>query len=126
MNHQQGLFIQGSCHCGNVRLSISQLTPTAVSCNCSVCFRYAAIWGFFTEAEVSVEVGDKGLERYCHGDRMINFNRCGGCGSITHYTSTDPSPSSRLAVNYRMFKPEYLDEITVRHFDGADTWQFLD
>ncbi|USD64036.1 aldehyde-activating protein [Vibrio sp. SCSIO 43136] len=116
----------GQCHCGNVTISISKVTPTAVSCNCSICHRYAAIWGFFTEKEVSLDVGSVGLDTYCHGDKMINFNRCKGCGVVTHYTSTQPSPEARFAVNYRIFHREVLDITKIRLFDGADSWEFIE
>ncbi|WP_435448295.1 GFA family protein [Vibrio navarrensis] len=119
-------MITGRCHCGNVELSIPELTEAATSCNCSICSRYGAIWGYFTESDVEVKVGQAGLSSYCYGDKFINFNRCNECGCITHYTSTKPSPGSRLAVNYRMFPPSQASQVKVRLFDGADTWQFLD
>ncbi|CAM4131853.1 aldehyde-activating protein [Vibrio vulnificus] len=119
-------MITGRCHCGNVELSIPELTEAATSCNCSICSRYGAIWGYFTESDVEVKVGQAGLSSYCYRDKLINFNRCNECGCITHYTSTEPSPSSRLAVNYRMFPSSQASQVKVRLFDGADTWQFLD
>jgi hypothetical protein len=117
---------KGHCHCGNVQLKIPHLSERAVSCNCSICSRYASIWGHFTESEVSVEIGPKGISAYSHGDKMINFNHCNECGCITHYTSTKPSPTARLSVNYRMFGHEIVQQLNIRHFDGADTWEFLD
>lgn len=119
-------MIQGQCHCGNVKLSIPQLTENATSCNCSICSRYAAVWGYFTESDVQTSVGDQGISSYSYGDKMINFNRCNQCGCITHYTSTNPSPSSRVAVNYRMFNSDMLGQVNIRYFDGADTWQYLE
>ncbi|WP_081275154.1 GFA family protein [Vibrio nigripulchritudo] len=119
-------MVKGSCHCGNVQLSVEKFNQTAVSCNCSICSRYASIWGFYTEATVEVSVGQDGIDSYCHGDKYINFNRCSKCGCITHYTSTTPGPDSRLAVNYRMFPDFFTSDVKVRLFDGADTWQFFD
>ena len=118
-------MFQGKCHCGNVRLSIQKLTETGTSCTCSTCSRYASVWGYFTESEVQVEVGEHGITSYCHGDKMINFNHCTRCGCITHYTSVKSAPGARLAVNYRMFPVSSLQKIKVRVFDGADTWQYL-
>jgi len=117
---------QGECHCGNVRLSIPKLTATATSCTCSICSRYAAIWGYFKKSDVQVEVGEYGITSYCHGDKMIDFNHCTKCGCVTHYTSTGSDPEARLAVNYRMFPASSLQKITVKVFDGANTWQYLD
>ncbi len=119
-------MIQGKCHCGNVKLSIHKLTDTGTSCNCSICSRYASIWGYFTEAEVNVSIGKYGITTYCYGDKMINFNHCTFCGCITHYTSINSGQEERLAVNYRMFSSEVLDQIKVRFFDGADTWKYIE
>lgn len=119
-------MIQGSCHCGNVKLSIPYLTDTGTTCTCSICFRYGSIWGYFTESQVRVEVKEGELRPYSHGDKLINFNHCSICGCLTHYTSTSPTEESRLAVNYRMFSSDIVSKMKVRVFDGADTWQFLE
>lgn len=116
----------GSCHCGNVELRIPYISKTACSCNCSICQRYGAIWGYFEEAEVEVRVGPAGLSSYSHGDRQILFCFCAKCGCITHYLSADRQPRARLAVNYRAFPQQALGQLKIRHFDGADTWQYLD
>ena len=119
-------MFKGKCHCGNVELIIPRLTETATTCTCSICSRYAAIWGYFIESDVVVKVGERGIGSYSHGDKLISFNRCNACGCITHYSSTAPEPGSRLAVNYRMFSLTDISEVKVRIFDGADTWKYLD
>ncbi|UIP28771.1 GFA family protein [Photobacterium sp. TLY01] len=117
---------QGQCHCGNVRLTIARLTETATRCNCSLCHRYGALWGYLTESEVAVQVGESGTEYYEHGDKCIHFHRCKRCGCVTHYSSAPASGSDRLAVNYSMFSAREIRPIRIRLFDGADTWQFID
>ncbi len=120
------MSLKGSCHCGNVQLSVPHLTDTATECNCSICSRYAARWGYFTEQQVEVSVGEKGLQAYSYGDNMIAFQHCKNCGCLTHYTSTTPGPEARLAINYRMFGLDVMNTPVVRHFDGADSWKYLD
>jgi len=119
-------MIKGQCHCKNVRLSIAQLTKTATSCTCSICSRYAAVWGYFKESDVDVSVDEYGISSYSYGDKLINFNYCNRCGCITHYTSTKPTTNTTLAVNYRMFDAHVLKQVKIKVFDGADTWQYLD
>ncbi|TCS39761.1 GFA family protein [Reinekea marinisedimentorum] len=118
--------MKGQCHCGNVKLEIPEVTETGTSCNCSVCSRYGAIWGYFTKADVTLTIGDGGLSSYCYGDKSISFNFCKVCGGLTHYSSTTHGAGERLAVNYRMFGPDVLEQIRIRHFDGAATWKYLD
>jgi len=119
-------MIEGQCHCGNVQLSIPRLTETGTSCTCSICSRYASVWGYFTKSDVQVIVGKHGIDAYCHGDKTIKFNRCSNCGCVTHFTSRESKPDSKLSVNYRMFPATILQQIRVRVFDGADTWQYLE
>ncbi|QUJ66647.1 aldehyde-activating protein [Photobacterium sp. GJ3] len=115
----------GQCHCGNVKLTIARLTETATRCNCSLCSRYATLWGYLTESEVDISVGRYGTEHYSHGDKCIDFHRCGHCGCITHYSTTAKVESDRLAVNYNLFSSTEIASVRVRLFDGAETWQFI-
>ncbi len=119
-------ILTGYCHCGNVTLTISHPTKTATECNCSICSRYASIWGYFREPEVKVTIKESGVSDYSWGDKEILFHHCNKCGCITHYSSADKSKSDRIAVNYRMFKPALLKSIKIRHFDGAESWSYLD
>ncbi len=117
--------LKGQCHCGNVTLTIPYLTETGTECNCSICSRYAAVWGYFTEQEVEITVGPHGISNYCWGDKEITFHHCKICGCITHYSSNTPD-SDRVAVNYRMFNPSILQQLHIRLFDGADTWKVIE
>ncbi len=117
---------KAQCHCGNVKLEVSELTSTATQCTCSICRRYAAVWGYFSEQTVRLHIGDKGIKAYRHGDEMIDFYHCDHCGCLTHYRATTPTPESRFAVNYNMFDPNIKQALHIRTFDGADTWQYLD
>jgi hypothetical protein len=119
-------MVRGECHCGNVQFSLDAFGDNAVSCNCSICSRYASIWGFFTESTVNVSIGEAGLTKYSHGDRSINFLSCGRCGCVTHYTSSASAPDSKVAVNYRMFPSFNASKVMIRSFDGANTWTFID
>ncbi len=116
----------GQCHCGNVTISIPESPKTLTSCNCSICSRYASLWGYYTEKQVVVTAGKCGLKSYAWGDEHIDFHHCKNCGCITHYTSRDISKSDRVGVNFRMFEPELLKDIPVRLFDGAQSWQYID
>ena len=35
-------------------------------------------------------------------------------------------PEAYMAVNLRLADPDVVAKVPVRHFDGADTWEFLD
>lgn len=119
-------MIQLQCHCGNIKLKIPNLTDTMTSCNCSICARYAALWGYFVQSDVEISVGEYGSLQYCRGDREILFHFCNQCGCVTHYSAIVALPTSRVAVNYRMLEPQLIKRLAVRYFDGANTFKAVD
>jgi hypothetical protein len=44
---------------------------------------------------------------------------------VTHYTSTDKSPTQKVAINFKMVTPEEINNIQIRYFDGVDSWKYL-
>ena len=118
--------MQGSCHCGNISIKLNKEIDLVTSCNCSICHRYGAIWGYFQTSEVEVGNPELKTQTYQHGDKYIDFLHCATCGCVTHYTPTKKMESNKMAVNLRMMPKAILDSINIRLFDGADTWQFIE
>ena len=114
------------CHCGKVRIEIDELPETVSECNCSICRRYGALWGYYTREQVRLDAAPGALTAYVWGDRTIQFWHCRDCGCLTHYESVDKHARSRVAINARMLPLEVLQSLPVRHFDGADSWKYLD
>ena len=119
-------LLQGTCHCGAVRLTLPQAPDRATDCNCSLCRRIGGIWGYFEWGSVRIEAAEGALAEYVWGDRTLRTMRCANCGCATHWEPVDPAAGARHGVNLRMFPPELLGQVQVRRFDGADTWKFLD
>lgn len=113
------------CHCGNVRLTLLEPPATLTRCNCSICNRYGALWGYYPPDAVAIAVGQQGTSSYCWGDQCVNFIFCVKCGCCTHYTTTEKCDEQKVGVNFRMASPESIAGIRVRDLDGANTWQFL-
>ena len=123
-NDTSGLV--ASCHCGAVRIDLRELPATVTECNCSICRRYGALWAYYTRGQVTLHGAADQLAGYSWGDRQIEFRHCRHCGCLTHYESVEKGPDSRFAVNARMLPPDLMAALTVRHFDGADSWRYLD
>ena len=119
-------MIKGSCHCGAISFTAPRRPDWLTECNCSICRRTGARWGYFTRSEVEISAPDVGTIAYLQGDKTLVTHSCKNCGSTTHWLGVDEDPDGRMAVNFRMCEPSDIDDIPVRHFDGADTWQFLD
>ncbi len=116
----------GSCHCGAVTIELPSMPDTATSCNCSMCRRLAGVWAYYEFGTVRIAGHPENTQGYVQGDRTLTTIRCASCGCVTHWEPLPPEPGARHGVNLRNFDPRILESLRIRHFDGADTWQFLD
>jgi hypothetical protein len=117
-------MIEAACHCGAVRLTAPTAPETVTECNCSICRKLAARWAYYSPSQVGMPRAGS-TQPYVWGDRMLAFHRCKTCGVTTHWQSLDGA-QDRMGVNARLVDGLAWDKIRIRHFDGADTWQYLD
>lgn len=117
---------QGSCHCGNVRLTLPDTPTVATSCNCSLCRRIGGPWVYFEFGTVKIEGHPAFTTEYVQGDRTMRTIRCQTCGCVTHWEPINPEPGAKQGVHLGNFSQELIASVRVRRFDGADTWTFLD
>ena len=117
-------MIEASCHCNAVRFEISSRPESLTECNCSICRRLGARWAYYHPDQVKVisELDATGI--YLWGDRSIEFHHCRVCGCTTHYEGIGEHP--RRAVNARLMKTADTDGVSIRLFDGASSWTYLD
>ncbi|WP_269583006.1 GFA family protein [Roseibium sp. Sym1] len=120
------LPIRGACHCGSVSYELKVRPRFAISCNCSICRRLGAVWGHgdVGEAEITCEPG--ATLGYSHGDRELVFHTCKTCGSTTHWEAVAGPKKGRVTVNLNLAELGTVEAVGLRHFDGAETWTFLD
>lgn len=116
-------MLKGSCHCGAVTLEIAELPSHLTECNCSLCRRLGARWGYAHPSRVKL---DGPTDSYVQGDRTLELHRCKTCGIHTYWVSVDKVNADRMGYNARLFEPTRFANVPVRHLDGADTWQYLD
>ncbi|HEX4389251.1 MAG TPA: GFA family protein [Steroidobacteraceae bacterium] len=118
--------LEGTCHCGAVRIRVRQGPRTLTSCNCSICRRYGALWAYYAASSVSVRARRGALEKYSWNRRIRNYYRCSRCGCVTHYRYREKRRDTTVGVNAVNFDPAALRGSRVRHLDGAGSWKFLD
>ena len=116
----------GSCHCGAVEIVYHGTPEKLVSCNCSICRRLAPLWAHGPEGVVAVKAPEGGLRRYNWGDRGIDFCACATCNCITHWEGRENATPRPMALNFNLVDPAAIAHLRIRHFDGADSWIFLD
>ena len=119
-------MIKGSCHCGNVSVTMERLPHSVTSCNCSICYRLGAIWGYYHPAKLNASSDSAPLANYTWGKKHMRFFHCPLCGCVTHYETTEASGNNWVGVNFRMMDATVIDSVPVRYFDGADTCKYLD
>lgn len=118
------MVITGSCHCGAVRYEYRHTPRWTTSCNCSICRRLGVLWIYAFIPRITVTGPTRS---YAHGEKSIAFHSCAHCGCTTHWENLRPEgDQARMAVNLRLADPDVVASVPVRHFDGADTWEFLD
>lgn len=117
-------MIEAACHCGAVRLTAQTAPDQVTECNCSICRRIAARWAYYRPAEVGLPRPGS-TQPYVWGDRMLAFHRCRTCGVTTHWQSLDGA-QERMAINARLIEGLDWTTLRIRHFDGAETWKYLD
>lgn len=120
-------LLQGSCHCGAVRVTLPATPEKATSCNCSICRRLGALWVYYEVGTVSVEGHPGHTTEYIQGARTLRTVRCKTCGVATHWEPLQPKPGSKHGVNLRIFDPKLQGSVVVTRVDGANnTWNVID
>ena len=109
----------GSCHCGNVRYSVSlDLSAPAVSCNCSICGRSGSLLTFVPAAQFTLERGEDALTDYQFNKKIIHHLFCSTCGVESFARGTAPDGSPTVAVNVRCLDNIDLSRLERVPFDG--------
>lgn len=111
-------MIEMSCHCGAVRFAVETAPEDVTDCNCSICRRLGALWGYYQRPQIRFEADNGPTDTYAWNRRILEFHRCRSCGCVTHWSAVDRA-YERMGVNARLMSSEALAQIPVRQFDGA-------
>ena len=91
-------------------------------CNCSLCGKTGARWGYFHPSEVSAEGASNGYCRDDKADPGAQIRFCATCGVTTHFVSTASAVArfgdSVMGVNMRLADEDDLAGIELRYPDG--------
>lgn len=120
------MTIKASCHCGKVKFELNDEPKWLTECNCSICSKIGALWAHSDIENITISMPEDGTIRYIWGDKGIAFHSCKNCGNSTHWENLGKGDDLHMAVNMRMLDPKDIANIKIRHFDGADSWEFLD
>ena len=119
-------MFEASCHCGAVHIEISRAPTHLTECNCSTCRKFGTRWAYYTKDEITIRAAPGATVAYVHGDKTLETHHCRVCGCITHWWGISTEAADRCAVNARLMPPKDIEGIRIRHFDGAESWTYLD
>jgi hypothetical protein len=77
-----------SCHCGRIRIALERRPDFIHECNCTMCSKTGARWGYFHPSEVTVAGSGTGYCREDKDDPNAQLHFCPTCGSTTHFVLT--------------------------------------
>jgi len=115
-----------TCHCGRIRVALTAKPAYVNECQCSVCYKLGAIWGYLERRMVDVTTADDAsLQPYIrsdeNGDGDVSFNRCSHCGSLVSWTRVPGKPEDggeRTGMNCRLLEPKELEGLDRRRGTG--------
>ncbi|NCP13436.1 MAG: aldehyde-activating protein [Sphingomonadales bacterium] len=77
-----------ACFCGGVRLLTTKKPDFIHACNCDLCRKSGAHWGYFAPSEVTVTGQTATYRRHDKPEPGVDVHFCTGCGSTTHFRLT--------------------------------------
>ena len=118
------MSLSTTCQCGGVKLNLQRAPEFINDCNCSLCSRSKANWGYFKPSEITI----LGLtSTYVRPDRntpAVEIHVCQSCENTTHWVLTQTyqeqlGGNPKMGVNMFLFPQEDLRGVEVRFPDGA-------
>lgn len=111
-----------SCHCGAIRLTVGRQPDFLHACNCSLCRKAGAWWGYLHPDEVAAEGPTLSFSRTDKAEPGVAVHFCPTCGSTTHFRLT-PAAVARhgdvqIGVNFRLAADSDLAGLELRFPDG--------
>lgn len=112
-----------ACLCGQVNIEIQKRPDYINECNCTLCSKSGARWGYFHPSEVVVEGATQGYSRDDKANPTAQIHFCQKCGATTHFVLTESAiarfgKNSLMGVNMWLASESDLAGIQLRYPDG--------
>lgn len=115
-------MLEFSCLCGQVRVTLARRADFIHDCNCTLCRKSGAHWGYFHPSEVAIEGATKSYCREDKADPAARLSFCETCGATTHWTLTESAAAkygnTLMGVNMNLADEADLAGIELRYPDG--------
>lgn len=115
-------MIDLSCLCGKVQLRTARRPDFIHACNCTLCSKSGAHWGYFDPAEVTMAGDTLGFSRADKDAPSAEIRFCATCGATTHFVLTEAAIArhgdTMMGVNMLLADAKALIGIELRYPDG--------
>jgi hypothetical protein len=121
-----------TCQCQKIKITIPSLPEFANVCDCSLCFKYGAAWGYWDPDLVTIkgkpvtlhrpgQEEDKDIIHYVWKTKRIAFGHCAHCGTTLYWKLTEQGHAEEaakgethdVAINMKLLGPEIFK--TLKH-----------
>jgi hypothetical protein len=114
-----------SCLCGQASVEVARLPDFVFECNCTLCTKSGARWGYFAPGEVTPSGETRAFRRADKADPASQIHFCPNCGVTTHFTLTESAiarfGNSMAGVNMALADESDLSGIELR-FPNGKSW----
>ena len=111
-----------TCLCGAVRVAIARRPDFIHACNCTLCAKSGAWWGYFDPSELAVSGATRGYSRSDKAEAGAQLRFCPDCGVTTHFVLTAAAiarhGNTMAGANMRLADVSALNGIELRFPDG--------
>lgn len=122
LGHYGSRMINFSCLCGQIGVTLKKRPDFIHECNCTLCTKTGARWGYFHPSEVAVDGTTQGFRRTDKEEPNAEVRFCPTCGSTTHFVLTENAiaafGNSMMGVNLWLANARDLAGIELRYPDG--------
>ena len=112
--------MKGGCACGAVAVLLARLPEYVNFCDCTLCRKAGAAWGYLMSDEVEITGPTRAFRRTDLPDPSLDLNFCPDCGATVSWTPVGERPPGRMGVNLRLFDEAELTGIEARFPDGRN------
>lgn len=111
-----------TCFCGCVNVTTPGKPAFVHACNCDLCRKAGARWGYFDPADVEVTGQTTSYRRRDKYEPGVDVHFCPSCGSTTHFRLTEVAVSKHgdvmMGVNAGLADEHALAGVELRYPDG--------
>ncbi|MEM5517751.1 hypothetical protein WNY37_12400 [Henriciella sp. AS95] len=114
-----------TCLCGAVTVTVETAPDFIHDCNCDLCRKTGAAWGYYPSASASATGKTTAFMRKDKPNAGVEVHTCQTCGATTHFELAPAFKAQNpgadlLGVNMKLFAAADLTGVEVRYPNGKD------